>query len=299
MPSNLPVMKYILMAAITSWAGLSPVEAQENLPSDDQSAPDPYDQESIEDNYTVVPLIKGREITFTTGFDYSSGKFNLPTSTNISYVPYSLKYTEGPYSFRASSGYISFASPRNVVTAVEGTPLITDVILTPNEQRSSLRKSGFGDVYLTGSYAIENPYVTDLFVDLSASIKIPTADENKGLGTGKVDYTVKADASYLFGNFMPFATIGYRIVGKTHLYDLQNTFFASIGLSYYLTYDTSIGVSYDYRESATPGFNSPKEIFGYMDVQLNDNWGLNIYSVVGMNNVTTDIGVGTQLRYKF
>ncbi|MBT6031485.1 MAG: hypothetical protein HOH19_02840, partial [Kordiimonadaceae bacterium] len=265
----------------------------------DENESSVFNQDSIEDDYFSVPLFEDGEITFTTGYDYSSGKFNLPSSTNISYVPYSLKYSKGPWSVRASSGYISFASPRNVITAVEGAPLVTDVNLTPSELNNNNRRSGFGDVYLTGSYAIENPFSNDLFVDFSASVKIPTADESRGLGTGKVDYTVKADASYLIGSFMPFATIGYRFVGKTHLYDLQNSFFASVGLSYYITYDTSIGVSYDYRESATPGFNSPKEIFGYLDIQLDDNWGFNIYSVVGMNNVTTDYGLGTQIRYKF
>ena len=110
---------------------------------------------------------------------------------------------------------------------------------------------------------------------------------------------LKADVSYLIGNLMPFATVGYRFVGETELYDLQNSFFASVGLSYYLTLDTSIGVSYEYRESATPGFNSPKEIFAYTDVQLDDHWGLNIYGVIGLNNVTTDYGLGTQIRYKF
>lgn len=259
----------------------------------------PINIDTIDDDYVSVPLVKDREITFTTGYDYSSGKFNLPTSTNISYIPYSLKYASNDWTFRASSGYISFAGPKNIVTADDGVPLVTDIDLTYDEARTSHRKSGFGDVYLSASYALENPYMDDFFFDLTGQIKLPTADENKGLGTGKIDYTIKADAAYLFGNFMPFGTIGYRFVGKTDRYDLQHSFFASIGMAYYLTYDTSIGVSYDYRESATPGFNSPKEIFAYTDVQLNDNWGINFYGVMGLNNVTTDYGVGTQIRYKF
>ena len=258
-----------------------------------------FDVNTIEEDYISVPLFKEREFTFTSGYDYSSGKFNLPTSTNISYIPYSLKYTEGPWSFRASSGYISFAGPKNLITAVEGAPLVTDVELSPADRGRTTRKSGFGDIYLSGTYALENPYSDDFFIDVTARVKLPTADENKGLGTGKFDYTIQTDVAYLIGNVMPFATLGYRFVGKTSLFDLQNSFFASVGLSYFLTRDTSFGVSYEYRESATPGFNSPKEIFSYIDVQLNDHWGLNVYSVVGLNNTTTDYGLGTQIRYKF
>jgi len=258
-----------------------------------------FDAASIEDDYVSVPLVEENVVTFTTGYDYSSGKFNLPRSTNISYVPYALKYEMDNLTFRASSGYISFAGPKNIITADSGAPLVTDIALSANESLISSRKSGFGDVYLSAGYSFENPYMDDFLIDLTGQIKLPTADETKGLGTGKVDYTVKLDAAYLFGNFMPFGTLGYRFVGQSDLFDLQNSFFASIGMAYYLTFDTSIGVSYDYRESATPGFNSPKEIFSYVDFQLDDNWGFNVYGVVGLNNVTTDYGLGTQIRYKF
>lgn len=251
------------------------------------------------DNYVSIPLIEEDAITFTTGYDYSSGRFNLPVNTNISYVPYSLKYEKKNWTFRASSGYISFAAPDNIITDENGAPLVTNIDDESFDANINSRRSGFGDVYLSASYSFENPYMDDFFIDLTGQVKIPTADEKKGLGTGKVDYTIKLDAAYLFGNFMPFGTLGYRFVGATDRFDLQNSFFASIGAAYYLTYDTSIGVSYDYRESATPGFNSPKEIFSYVDVQLDDNWGFNIYGVVGLNNVTTDYGLGTQIRYKF
>ena len=274
--------------------------AQEVPTNTRREAPKPnYDQKSIEENYESIPLLEAKEWIFTTGYDYSSGQFNLPRSTNISYIPYSLRYNDGQWSFRASSGYISFAAPKNVITALEGAPLVTDVELDDDDRYSRPRKSGFGDVYLSGSYSLENPYFSDLMIDLTGQIKLPTADERKGLGTGKFDFAIKADVSYLFGNFMPYGTLGYRFVGKSERYDLQNTFFASIGGSYFLTYDTSVGVSYEYRESATPGFNSPKEIFAYTDIQINDHWGINFYGVVGLNNVTTDYGLGTQVRYKF
>lgn len=277
----------------------SPAHSQSTISNDMEENSSSFDEKSFEEDYESVPLYKDREFTLLTGFDHSSGKFNLPTTTNISYVPYSLRFTTGSWSFRASSGYISFAAPKNVITAVEGAPLVTDVDLTADERRQIRRKDGFGDVYLSATYSYENPYNNDLYIDFTGKIKIPTADENKGLGTGKVDYTAQVDASYLFGSFMPFATLGYRFIGKNALYDLQNSFFASVGMAYYLTYDTSIGVSYEYRESATPGFNSPKEIFTYADIQLDDNWGINVYGVVGLNNVTTDYGGGTQIRYKF
>lgn len=289
---------YLLLTMLSALAFSTSAFAQ-NSDATKNTSNETFNPQTIEEDYVSIPLLDDDTITLITGYDYSSGKFNLPTRTNISYVPYALKYETGDWTLRASSGFISFAGPRNVITDDNGAPLLTDIDLTDAEARIISRKSGFGDVYLSATYALENPYMDDFFIDITGQIKLPTADENKGLGTGQVDYTAKLDAAYLIGSFMPFGTIGYRFVGKTPRYDLQNSFFASIGMAYYLTFDTSVGVSYDYRESATPGFNSPKEIFSYVDVQLDDHWGINFYGVVGLNNVTTDYGLGTQLRYKF
>ena len=273
--------------------------SQDTAIESDGEVPQTFDQNTIDDDYESISLFDDEEWILTTGYDYSSGKFNLPANTNISYIPYSLRYNRGSWSLRASSGFITFAAPKNVITAVEGAPLVTDVDLNVNDRLQNSRRSGFGDIYLSAAYSVENPYNDDFQVSVGGQIKIPTANESKGLGTGKVDYTIKTDVSYIIGDFMPFATLGYRFIGKTELFDLQNSFFASVGATYSITYDTTVGVSYEYRESATPGFNSPKEIFAYTDFQLNNNWGINLYGVVGLNNVTTDYGLGTQIRYKF
>ena len=102
-----------------------------------------FDENSINKDYIAVPIYNKSEFTFTTGYDYSSGKFNLPANTNISYIPYSLKYSTESWSFKASSGYISFAAPKNVITAVEGAPLVTDVMLTGTDRFVSSRKRWF------------------------------------------------------------------------------------------------------------------------------------------------------------
>ncbi len=290
---------YSLILLITTIAlpayGQNNISTQPSSDSDNSS----FDEVSIDRDYESIPLYSDQEFSIATGYDFSSGKFNLPINTNISYIPYSFKYNKGKWSLRASSGYISFAGPRNIVTADDGVPLLTDITLTPNERTHSSRKSGFGDIYLGATYSLENPFNDDLYFDLTARVKIPTANEKVGLGTGKLDYTLKADAAYVIGNFMPYASIGYRIVGKTSAYYLQNTFFASMGISYFVTADTSVGISYDYRESTTPNFENPKEILAYIDVQIDDNWGINLYSVTGLSSTTTDYGLGAQLRYKF
>ena len=43
-------------------------------------------------------------------------------------------------------------------------------------------------MYLSASYALENPYFSDLLIDITGQVKLPTADERRGLGTGKFDF---------------------------------------------------------------------------------------------------------------
>ena len=53
--------------------------------------------------------------------------------------------------------------------------------------------SGLGDIILKGRYyAVEQDGPLP-FIDLVGSIKFPTADEDKGLGTGEADFTMMAE----------------------------------------------------------------------------------------------------------
>lgn len=251
-------------------------------------------------NLACAPLTlqaaEDSELTISSGFDFSDGKYSDRINTKILYLPLSLKYVTGPWTMRATTGYVSIEGPGTIIPGSNGPVIPTR---RPTDDTLQSRKTdGIGDISLGLSYAVESLYDDDIFIDFTGRVKIPTADADKGLGTGKADFTLQIDAARLIGDFMPFATLGYRIMGKSDLFQLQNSWFASIGAAYYFTSVTSFGLSYDYRKSTSLNAEDPREIMAYLDMQVTEKWGINLYGIAGLSESSPDYGIGLQLRMK-
>lgn len=244
-----------------------------------------------------APLLHAAEdsqLSISSGIDFTDGKYGDLIGTSILYVPLSLKYVTGPWTIRASTGYVTVDGPGNIIPGTEGSVVLTDRPFAPDGQ--SRKDGGISDVYVGLTYSLESLYDDFIFIDFTGQIKIPTANVDKGIGTGKMDYTFQFDVAKLIGDVMPFATLGYRVMGKSDLYELQNSFFASVGAAYYLTYDTSFGVSYDYRQSTSPNAKDPHEILLFVDTQITEKWGINFYGIAGLSESSPDWGLGLQVR---
>lgn len=266
-----------------------------------QQADAEADHSQIERDYYEIPLgimfEREPELSFYAGFEYTEGDYAELEKTKMSYLPLSFKYTSGAWNFRASTGYIYIDGKINLIPGT-GVTLLNDIII--NEQAlDSTSDGGLADIYISGSYSVESLQEKNLFLDLTARVKIPTASAEKGLGTGKIDMSLQMDFSTLMGNFLPFGTVGYRFVGKSDRYNLQNTWFVSMGLAYYLNYDLTLGLSYDVRKSATVDYSNPQEIQLFADYQFNEKWGGYFYAIAGLSDGSPDGGAGFQLRYSY
>jgi hypothetical protein len=233
------------------------------------------------------------KVTLYSGADYSSGDYGAALDTEIFYVPVSAKAAIGEWSFRVSSGYINIKGPGGVIGGGD-----SGVIVAPDRRDMQIvEESGIGDTYFTLMYSpvFKNG---DIFLDLSTKVKAPTASESKGLGTGKMDVTVKADISKFIGPVLPFASLGYRFVGQPDSFTLNDTLIASAGAAYYFSNKASIGASYDYREAASSLAEDSKEIFAYFDVKATKKWGIVFYGVAGLSEGSPDFGAGVQLKMR-
>ncbi len=230
-------------------------------------------------------------LTLTSGVDYSSGDYGSPIDTDILYVPISLKYAKGPWALRVSSGFIDLEGPGGVIPGGDTGP-----INAPDRRRlTKTSESGIGDTYISLILSPEFESDPDLFLDLTTKVKIPTADEDKGLGTGKTDFTIQADLAKLYGGVMPFGSVGYRVVGNPKTFELNNTFFASLGAAYYFTPRVSLGTSYDFREASSPFADSDgHEIFTYLNIATKGRVGISLYNVIGLTDDSPDFAIGLQ-----
>ncbi|MFO1435526.1 MAG: hypothetical protein U1F34_03880 [Gammaproteobacteria bacterium] len=120
-----------------------------------------------------------------TGVDYSSGRYTDLVDTEILYVPFRFRYDYLNWTARLTVPWLQITGPNSVAG---GGDSIT--VVNPGS-RSTTRttESGLGDVVGSLSYLFTlGGQLPDLQV--TGKIKFPTADENKGLGTGSYDYTI-------------------------------------------------------------------------------------------------------------
>jgi hypothetical protein len=182
--------------------------------------------------------------------------------------------------------------------------------LTPAQQAAAAaantasrrnNESGLGDVIAGITYSYDPGQTALPFVDLTFKVKFPTADENKGLGTGAFDYILQADIDKTFGKFTPLARIGYRWngdleIGRTKL-QLNDVIFASLGGQYAVMPTINIGASVDYYEAASAFADDAVEVYSYVRWRATRHVAASLYGIAGLTDGSPDQGVGVQLSF--
>lgn len=229
-------------------------------------------------------------ISVTTGVDFSSGDYGTDSKTDILVVPFSVRYKTGNLRLSATLPWLRIEGSSAIVGDGSG-----GVVVDPNAPRTT--RDGLGDVSLGAAYMI--PEETLGFgLDLSARVKLPTASESKGLGTGKADVSLGAEVSKTFGAVTPFASVGYRMPGDPTGVNLSNAWNASAGASITMG-KTILIASYDYRESTSALSDDSHELFGAVSVPLNEQLNFTLYGTGGLSDGAPDYGVGGMVTFKF
>ncbi len=225
-------------------------------------------------------------LTLSTGFDYSTGKYGQTVSTDITYIPIILKYEASrDVSIKVTVPYLKITGPANVIGGIDSSPIVTRNAAT--QRRSA---SGLGDVVLSTSYALSATKTSA--IDLIGKVKVPTADDTKGLGTGKTDYAVQLDGFSVDGPWNVFGSAGYRFMGSPAGVSFNNVPYYSIGSSYNLSPETSLGVAYDYRRPVVSGRDAQQELSLLGIYKIDRDLKLQGYYVAGRSNTSPDKAVG-------
>lgn len=239
------------------------------------------------------------------GADYNSGDYGSDITTTILSVPVTARYTSGNWSWKASLPWMRVDGDPNVV------PGLGEVTNTnpagrgrgngnggppdPTAQESGTA-SGIGDLRLYLTYAIDTG--SALGVDLSANVKIATADEDKSLGTGANDYGVAVDLYRDFGGTMLFGGVGYTALGDSDFIDVDSVLNSNLGVSWRAG-AASVGAMYDWREAASDGADARSEVTGFVTFPASDASKVQLYAVKGLSDGSPDWGVGLGLYTGF
>lgn len=239
----------------------------------------------------ALPAPPPAEVTLTTGLDYSRGDYGFPADTEVFSVPLTVSYATGPWRFQVSQAWLSVDGPASVVlTGSQAGGAIGRPV--------SSRESGVGDLWLGTTYRAL-PFGPDLDVAFTGRVKLGTANENKGLGTGETDYYAQLDFSRTVGATTPYLTLGYRWLGASALYPLRDGAYASVGVMQQLQGPTQAGLAVDWRARVVAGGDAACEVTAFVTHHLDERWSLQGYVLTGLTDASPDLGLGASVNYRF
>jgi len=204
---------------------------------------------------------------------YMTGDFGTPTKSNLNYLSSTIGYIAPDYDVSVTVPYLSFTSKTGSQSQTE---------------------SGVGDMILRFGRVLVHEGAGGLSLDGALSVKIPTADEMKGLGTGETDYGAFLGLRQRLGGFKVSFHGGYIKVGDPPHVNYNDIYLYGIGISGIFGF-TELYTNYEGRQATVPGAKNPQEIYiGFFHV-LNTDYAIKGSAFTGLNNGGPDLGFNAGL----
>jgi hypothetical protein len=230
---------------------------------------------------------------FAAGAEFVSGEYGGDESVDEWYVPLTTWVDVGRVSFRVTVPYLSVDAPSGtIIVGPGGQPIIGDGPRTT--------ESGLGDIIAAVTVRdVLTAMEGDLALDLTGKVKLGTADEDKGLGSGETDYTVQADLLRFFPQFTAVASVGYVFRGDPDDYDLDDGMLAMLGGTWFIGNARSLGLFMEYREASFLDNDDRLEATGYFGWPIREGWRGSVYLITGLSDSSPDFGGGVSIRTAF
>src|SRR5881296_1100944 len=251
---------------------------------------------------SAAPVLAEDEpwVKFSTSVNYSVGDYGTNKDTMIVYVPFTLGVRPLDRFWLSVTVPFIYQDTQNVVLTGGG-------VASRKEQKGKLAQparatteSGLGDVLLKASVVVVEE--RDLIPEITPYVKIkfPTADKDRGLGTGEFDETVGVDLSKrLIGPVYGYVTVAYTFIGSPPGTDFRNSFGWSIGAAYALIPSLSFFAFLDGATAIAHGEDDPLEL--RVGAEFKITKGLKLTGTVtrGLSNGSPDWGISAGLTARF
>lgn len=226
------------------------------------------------------------------GVDHIEGDVGEGLDYKTSFATTGVAMTKGRFSASATLPYISSTAPQEVIInqgGLFGTPLLS----SNGSQTGQLKREGIGDISLNAAYQLP---VSGVNASIGASVKVPTASREKGLGTGKVDYGVTGQLSKKMGPVVPFIGAGYTIIGEPDNFETRNIVSGTAGSHLLLGESSALTASYSYEQSASSSIGDSQSINMGFGTNLTRSVRIGVDGAVGLSDAAPDTRVGLKLR---
>src|SRR5262245_12117522 len=230
------------------------------------------------------------------GPTYDQGDFGTGVTTHTLYVPVTFRYLGDWWDVSITSGFVYLDAPANIVL-VDGAPTQTNPGTGTREQNT-----GLGDTLLKARFfVVDDPGPNGWWPALTPFLKfkIPTADEDKNLGTGQPDGGFGVEFDKTFGNFIVYGDASFTVMGDPPGQNLRNRPGASIGAGYRIDQTWTVSGLLDWRRALVKGNDDHLGLYGIVTMKLSRTLSVSPYVLVGLTDGSPDFGVGFEVSYRF
>lgn len=262
------------------------------------------------------PSDRNWQIGFTPS--YSSGNFGTSTTSTFFYAPISIRrlFRDGdvtlviPFVTSTTDGRTTLvggnavrvdnSGPGSVSSECDNSGQGKGSCLTGRAEGQKVTTAGLGDIILRGRYYIveEKDYFPLIF--LTARMKLPTANEKLGLGTGAFDHGYGVGMSKMIGEeWIAFLDGGYNFIGDPNGLELRNQHWYDVGAGYYVTKYLLASVYFDEYRSLVSGTVNIRDVFFGVNYSASSAWRFNGGVALGVSNGAPDhtLSVGSSYRF--
>ena len=240
-------------------------------------------------------------LSLSTSVDYSVGDYGTGKDTTLLYVPFTLGVRPFDHLWLNLTIPYLYQTGQNIVltgggVAVKGKK--SNGKLT--QPATSTTESGLGDVLAKASLVVIEekeliPEITPYF-----KVKFPTADKDRGLGTGEFDETLGVDVSKLLvGSLFGYVELAYTFIGEPPGTTLHNTFGWSVGAAYAIVQPFSVFAFLEGATAIAPGQDDPLDIRVGAEYRIIKALKLTGAVARGLSNGSPDWGVSGTLTLRF
>ena len=164
-----------------------------------------------------------------------------------------------------------------------------------------VRQCGLGDVVLRGRYYAIDERGWIPTVAIRAHVKMPTASEEHGLGTGRPDEGVGVEITRTIGRgLLAMLDGGYTIIGDRAGEEFNNNWWYDVGLGQDLAGGVvNLSVFVEEYRALVPGVENAREAMAAVSLKSASGWRVQFSGSVGLSDGAPDHGftVGASRRF--
>jgi len=241
-------------------------------------------------------IAQGEKLQFAIGTEptFISGDYGTGSNIDITYLPVILEYRptdrlrltgEFPWIRQTSS---EFTSAGGMFQHVQG-----------GSFQAMNTESGPGDILLRGEYNLLPETGARPALFFSGDVKVPTADESRGLGTGEWDTGLAVEVGKTIQGVYLYGRLGYTFLGEPDGLNLDDPIRFEGGIGREILPQLYLNAFLAGSSAVDSSFEDPLSVGLNGDLRLRDDLSLTGLLEIGLSDGSPDYGLGIGFLQQF